>query len=166
MAGTVGVGEYGREMPRHGGTVVVEFDQQRGVTGETHGMCDDRLVFGFVRQAVRLCIVQILQPVFEAAQKLVGGGQFERRVERDLLPFGEQRQHLQRRLDLQLRVAATADQLEYLGDELDLADAAGAELDVAGHVLARHLAADLRVQAAHRVDCAEIQIFAEDEGAT
>jgi hypothetical protein len=67
--------------------------------------------------------------------------------------------------DLQRRVAAAADQLEDLGHELDLADAAGAELDVIGHVLARDFAADLRVQVAHGVDGAEVEVLAEDEGA-
>ena len=49
--------------------------------------------------------------------------------------------------------------------ELDLANPAAPELDVVGHVLARHLAANLRVQVAHRVDGAEIEVLAEDEGA-
>ena len=55
--------------------------------------------------------------------------------------------------------------MENLGDELDFADAARPELDVVSHVLARHLAANLRVQFAHGVDGAEVEIFAEDEGA-
>ena len=66
---------------------------------------------------------------------------------------------------MQRRVASAADQLEDLGDELDLADAAGAEFDVVDHVLARHFATNLRVQVAHGVNCAEIEIFAENEGA-
>ncbi len=62
-------------------------------------------------------------------------------------------------------VASAADELEDLGHELDFADAAGAELDVIGHVLARHFATDLGMQVAHGVDGAEIEVLAEDEGA-
>jgi len=57
------------------------------------------------------------------------------------------------------------DELEDLGDELDLADAARAELDVVGAVTAGDLAADLRVQFAHGVDGAEVEVLAEHEGA-
>jgi hypothetical protein len=116
------------------------------------------------RQHVRLRVVDVLQAVFEAAQEVVGA------ASSCSLSAGSRRratssEHLERRRDLQRRVAAAADQLEDLGDELDLADAAGAELDVVGHVLARHFAANLRVQVAHGVDGAEVEILAENEGA-
>ena len=48
------------------------------------------------------------------------------------------------------RVAPAAHQLQRLRDELDLADAAGAELDVLGELAARDFAPHLGVQAAHR----------------
>ncbi len=68
-------------------------------------------------------------------------------------------------MDLQAAVASAANQLEYLGDELDFADAAGAELDVVGHIAAGDFLADLRMQLTHRVDGAEIEILAEHERA-
>ena len=40
---------------------------------------DQRLVLGVVRQAVRLRVVEVLQAMFEAAQEIVGGGQFDAR---------------------------------------------------------------------------------------
>ena len=67
-------------------------------------------------------------------------------------------------LTAQLRVAAAADELQRLRDELDLADAAGAELDVVGELAPRHLAAHLGVQAAHRREGAVVEVLAEDEG--
>ena len=45
---------------------------------------------------------------------------------------------------------AAAHDLEHLGDELDLADAARPQLDVVVQVAARDLGADLRVQLAQR----------------
>jgi len=60
----------------------------------------------------------------------------------------EQREHCERRADLQRRVAASAGELEHLRDELDLADASRPELDLIGELPARHFLADLRVQLA------------------
>ena len=66
---------------------------------------------------------------------------------------------------MQRRIAPAANELEDLRHELDFPDSAGAELDVVGHVLARNFAADLRVQVAHGVDRAKIEVLAKDEGA-
>jgi hypothetical protein len=110
---------------------------------------------------VRLGVVHVLQPVFEAAQEVVGGRQFARMFDRQQPALDEQFEDPQRRPRLQRGIAAAANQLEDLGDELDLADAAGAQLDVLGHFLARHLAADLRVQGAHGIDGAEVEILAD-----
>ena len=112
-----------------------------------------------------LRVVDVLQAVFEPAQEFIRLEQLRLAVERQQAARDEQRQHLERWPDLQRRVAAAANQLEDLGHELDFADAAGAELDVVGHVLARDLAADLSVQVAHGIDRAKIEVLAEDEGA-
>jgi hypothetical protein len=114
---------------------------------------------------VGLGVVEVLQAVLDAAQEVVGGGQLLLGLAGDDAALGEAVQHLEGGLDLQRGVAPAADELEDLGQELDLADAAGAELDVVGHVLAGHFAADLGVQVAHRVDGAEVEVLAEDEGA-
>ena len=52
-----------------------------------------------------------------------------------------------------------------MSDEFDLADTTRAQFDMLGHLFARHFAADLRVQSAHGIDRAEVEILAEDEGA-
>ena len=62
----------------------------------------------------------------------------------------KQLQHHQQVALLQRGLAAAADQLEGLRDELDLANAAGAELDVVVHAAALHLAVDHRLHAAQR----------------
>jgi hypothetical protein len=61
------------------------------------------------------------------------------------------------------RVAAAPDQLEALRDELDLADPARTELDVAGEIAARDLLPDLRVQLPYCVDRAEVEVLPEHE---
>jgi hypothetical protein len=161
----IGIGEHRLEMSRHGGAVVVDFGQQAVVGRVGHGAGDDGAVRVGGRQGVGLGIVEILQPVLDAAQEVVGGTQRRHRLAGQQAAVGQSLQHLQRRLDLQRRVAPAADQLEHLGDEFDLADAAGPELDVVGLVLFRHFLADLRMQLAHRVDGAEVEVFAENEGA-
>ena len=165
MALAVGIGEYGLEVATDVGAVIVEFRQQRAVLGEAHAARDQRLIVGLVGQRMGLGIVEVLQAMFQIAQEAVGHGEFAHGGFAQDAALGQQVQHLQRRPDLQRLVAAAADQLEHLGDELDLADAARAELDVVGHVAPRHFAADLRVQLAHGVDGAVVEVLAENEGA-
>ena len=137
----------------------------RRPVGKPHAAGGARLVGRVCRQHVRLLVLDVLQAVFEATQEDVGLAQFVLGFGLDQPALGQQLEHRKRRADLQRRVASAANELENLGDELDFADAAGAELDVVGHVLARHFAANLRVQVAHGVDGAEVEILAEDEGA-
>src|SRR5205814_9583916 len=92
-------------------------------------------------------------------------GEFLERRGGEQLLLREQREHCERRADLQRRVAAAANQLEQLRDELDLADAARPELDLIGKLPLRHLLTDLRVQLAHRRERAVIEIFAVYERA-
>ena len=114
---------------------------------------------------MRLGVVQILQAVLEAPQEHVGLGEFlERRSGKQLL-LREQREHFQRRADLQRRIAAAAGKLERLRDEFDLADAPRPELDLIGELPARHFLADLRVQLAHRRERAIVEVFAVHERA-
>src|SRR5690606_18361989 len=108
---------------------------------------------------------QILQAVLETAQEDIGLGQTITGLLLQKTALSQARQYRTGRLDLQLLVAAAAYQLEDLRHKLDLAYAARAELDVVGHVLAFDLAAYLRVQLAHGVDGAVIEVLAEHEGA-
>ena len=160
-----GVAEHAVELRAHHLAVCVERGEQRRVVGKAHRLGDQRLVGFPGGQVVGLGVVQILQAMLEPAQEHVGGGQILDRLRRQDAALGQQGQHLQRRAHLQGDVATTADELEHLGDELDLADAARAELDVVGAVAAGDFAADLRVQLAHGVDRAEVEVLAEHERA-
>src|SRR3546814_540002 len=90
------------------------------------------------------------------AQRIDGCGRHELLVQQHL-------QHIERRLDLQASIAATANGLEYLRNELDLADATAAELDVVMHVAPVHVALDMHLEVAHGSKGAIIQILAEYE---
>src|SRR3970040_278140 len=72
-------------------------------------------------------------------------------------------QYLKRWPSHQLGIAPAAHQLQRLRDELDLANAARPELDVAGALAARHVAAYLGVQSAHRGERRVFEILAEHE---
>jgi hypothetical protein len=159
----IGVGEDRLEMARDAGAMVVEFGQQAVVGAVAHGAGDDDAITFIGRQHVGLGVVEVLQAVFDATQEVIGGGKFGHGLGGKQAAVRQPPQHLQRRLDLQRGIAPAADQLEHLGDELDLADAAGTELDVVGLVLLRHFLADLRVQFAHGVDGAEVEVLAEHE---
>ena len=79
----------------------------------------------------------------------------------------ERGEHGERLAAAQLRMAAAGDQLLRLHEELDLADAAAAELDVVA--LDRDLAVaaigvDLPLHRVHVGDRGEVEIFAPDEG--
>ena len=144
----------------------VEHGKHGRPVGKPHAAGGTRLVGRVCRQHVRLLVLDVLQAVFETAQENVGLAQFIFGFALDQAAFGQQLEDRKRRTNLQRLVATTANELEDLGDELDFADAAGAELDVVGHVLACDFAANLRMQVAHGVDGAEIEILAEDEGAS
>src|SRR6266513_4586864 len=138
------------EMRGHAAAVRIERGAERVPGVETHCPRDERTVSRLLGQLVRLRIVQVLQPVLQAPQEHVGPGELVERRGGEQLLLREQREHCERRADLQRRVAAAARELEHLRDELDLADAARPELDLIGELPARHLLADLRVQLAHR----------------
>ena len=67
-------------------------------------------------------------------------------------------QHPQDAAFAQRRVAPAVNELERLADELDLADAAGPQLDVAPHPLAFHLLGDQGLHVAQGLEGAVIQI--------
>ncbi len=79
---------------------------------------------------MRLRVVDHLQPVLDAAQEAVVVDQLRgcRRI--DAAGRGEAAQRLAGRPDPQLAQPAAPDQLLGLGEELDFADAAAADLDV------------------------------------
>ena len=124
---------------------------------------------GALGQALGLGVLEHLQPVLELA---VGGvGLSERRggLAVDPALVGERRQRRQRLALAQPRVAAADDELAGLGEELDVADAALAELEVvageaegAGEAL---VGADAAADVLGVLDGGEVEVPAPDEGA-
>ncbi len=151
------------ELAGHPAPQGLQTRQQAGPVGAAHGTGHTRAVLVVAGQPLRLRIVQILQAMLQVAQEHVrflqrrGLGFRQQIIGGELVQQGARRPHAQRGF------LAAADELEHLGDELDLADAARAQLDVVGHVLARHLAADLLVQLTHGAEHAEVDVFAEHE---
>ena len=113
---------------------------------------------------MRLGIVQILQAVFDVAQKhitvfqIFGDVLWQQVVGRQLVQQGARGTHAQG------MVLTATDELKNLGDEFNFSNATGAELDVVCLVLLCHFAADLHVQVAHRGKRAKIKILAKHEG--
>ena len=124
---------------------------------------DRRAVCVVLGQLVRLTVVQVLQPMFDGTQERIRGFQLRQRVRREQAAGGEAGEHLQRRAHAQRRVPPGAHQLQGLGDELDFADAARAELDVVDELAARDLAPHFIVQASHRGERGEIEVLAIHE---
>ena len=112
-----------------------------------------------------LGIAQHLQAVFQPPQETVGPAQVAGAVFGNM-PGGSQgaQGRLQPRL-AQGRLAAAADQLQHLGQELDLADPARPALDVIGQFLAGHFRGDRGLHRAQAVQRAVIQVPAVDERA-
>lgn len=109
-------------------------------------------------QRIGLRIGQHLQAVLEPAQETVGHRQRRCRVGFHVPGLRQRLQRRQQVATAQRRLAAAADQLQRLRQELDLADAARPALDVAGHVLARHFGGDHRLHRAQPVQRAVIEI--------
>ena len=81
------------------------------------------------------------------------------RPSRGQLPVAcEQRQHAKQRSLAKPRLLAATDELEGLNDELYLTDAAGAELDVARHVLARDFTLDQALHLPQRVEHSVVEV--------
>ncbi len=83
------------------------------------------------RQAVGLRVVQHLQAMFGFAVGAVGGGQRGRAVLRDPAGGGQTAKPGNGAAHPQRQVAPAGDQLAGLGEKLDLANAAGGQLDIA-----------------------------------
>ena len=124
---------------------------------------------GIGRQRMGLLVGHHLQPVLDAAQKIVSRGQLVARRGVDPAVGGEHGQRGDGAAAAQFAVAAAGDELLGLHEELDLADAAAAELDIVA------LDRDLAVAAIgmdlplHLVDVGDgrvVEIFAPDERAT
>ena len=115
------------------------------------------------RQLMRLFVVPLLQPILDHAQISIRCIQLrDSFAPQQSLP-DEQRQHGAQLAALQTPIAAAAHQLERLHDELDLANAARAELDVVLQLAPLDLARDHRLHLAQRFEHAEVEVAPIDE---
>ena len=87
-------------------------------------------VGGILGERVSLLVANHLQRVFRLAEHKVRVGQPRNLLARQELRSDQHRHHFEQRRILQPTVAAAAHQLHRLHDELDLPDAAHAELEI------------------------------------
>ena len=135
-----------------------------GVAEEGRYSGEARLVLG---QAVGLLVGHHLQPVLDPAQEAVVGNQLGSGARLDVARGGERAQALAGAAQPQRRIAAAEDQLLGLGEELDLADATAAELDVvAGHLdrAAAAMGVDLALYRMDVMDRREVEMPPPDVG--
>ena len=122
--------------------------------------------FAIGRQRVGLIVGHHLQAMLDGAQEFVGGVEIGAGIAADPAALRERGQRRQRFAAAQLGMAAAGDELLGLREELDLADAAAAELDVVAFdrdILVAAIGVDL---ALHRLDVGhrgEVEIFPPDE---
>ena len=138
---------------------------ERSPVALPHGERDALAVQRLRGQPVHLLVGEHLQAVLEAAQEVVGRAELVDRRVRQQPRLTEARERGAQRRRLQAPVAAAARQLQRLHDEFDLADAAGSELDVVGHLAPGHLALDERAHLAQALEHAVVEIAPIDERA-
>ena len=125
------------------------------------GECVALRVIG--RHVVRLSIVTILESVLEVAQEDIRGRQLGNGRTRQQPARAQRGERVQRPARAQAGFPASAHQLQRLHDELDLADAAWPQLDVARVILATTLLADLSMHVAQAGISIVVEILAEHE---
>ncbi len=130
---------------------------------EPHHCCEAGALGRVRRDDLRLAIVAVLQAMFKSAQEQVAVFEDARRGRGYQPARGERCKRGQRAAQPQCRFASGTDDLQCLHGELDLADAARAQLDVARDVLAPLLLADLTVDAAQALVGVVVEIFPIDE---
>ena len=123
-------------------------------------------LFSLGRQRLRLLVIHHLQAMLDRAQKTIGVLHVVARLGVDPAVVAKLVERRQRVAVAQVRITAAGDQLLGLREELDLADAAAAELDVVP--LDRNLAmaaigVDLPLHRVHVGDGGEVEILSPDE---
>ena len=129
-----------------------------------HGQADTLARQRVHRQRMRLLVGQHLQAVFQLPQIAVGVAQGLGFLGAQISLAREQGEHLEQAAAAQLGLAAAANQLQGLHDELDFADAARAQLDIVAHTLARHLRCNHRLHLADFGQHGIIKIAAINKG--
>ena len=98
--------------------------------GKARELRDALELVGLGGNDMGLLVADHLQPVLDSAQEQIGFGQLARGFSRDPAACRESSKRLDRPATAKLGMAAAGDQLLGLREELDIADAAAAELDV------------------------------------
>ena len=159
-----GTQDDAREMRTDPGAMSRDLRVECGPVLRAHRECEARPAGLVVGQLVGLLVVALLQAVLDPPQESVRLAELRNGSGRQELLALEERQRLEQAPRLQARVGAAADQLVGLHDELDLADAARPELHVVAQVAALDLARDQLLHPAQRLEHAEVQVAAIDEG--
>ncbi len=110
-----------------------------------------------------LRIAQHLQAVFQPAQEQIGLAQCGAIIASDLPGSHQGIQRDQQPPLTQHRLTATANELQRLAQEFDLADATGTALDVVVHLAPGDFCSDSRLHLAQAVERGEIQVAAVHE---
>ena len=132
-------------------------------SGGAHRQRERVALPGVGRQRLRLPVVAVLQAVLELAQIQVSVPQRADRRGGEESSIGGDGEGRQGPARPQSRLAAAANELQRLDDELDFANAAWPELDVLRVVVAPALLADLAVNVAQTVVSIEVEVLAVDE---
>ena len=143
--------------------VPVERGRERRGGVKPHGGGQARHPGIFPRHIVSLLVGGLLQAVLDVAQKHISGVEFAAGVLGNGAALRQNGEDLPDAALLQVRGHPAADQLKDLAEELDFADAARAELDVAFQALARHLLGDHQFHGAQGLEGAEVEVAAVDE---
>jgi len=101
-----------------------------GGVGIVHEDGEAFQILGSLGQDVGLPVGDHLQPMLDGAQEAVGGLEFDHRRTRDVAGLRQQVQRPECRGGAHGWIAAAPDELQCLGEEFDLPDAALAQLDV------------------------------------
>src|SRR6185437_966061 len=151
------------EVPADAGALCLERGAQRVPVAVPHGAGDALARQRAGGQAVYLPVLEHLQAVLEPAQEHVRRGELGHGLPRQQPRLAQAGERGEERRRLQAAVAAAARQLQRLHDELDLADAARAELDVVGQLAPFHLALDERLHLPEALEHAVVEVAAVDE---
>src|SRR5215469_297158 len=118
------------------------------------------------RNRVRLLVFDHLQPMLEAAQEIVGFAELVCDLSLDVASGRQGLERLDRAASTERRIAAAQNKLLRLYEELDLADAAAAELDVVsgrGDRAVFTVSMDLPLDGVDVLDGCVVEIAAPDE---
>ena len=156
---------HGDELLMDGGHLLIEVGHEGVPVGKAEGGDEPLAIPILGGQGLGLLIADLLQDILHPAQEAVGRQQAGAALGVEIAALGDGAECLGQVAHPQGGLAAAADELQRLGDELHLANAPGAELDVALQPLAAHLGGDHRLHLAQAVDDAEVDVAAKHEGA-